>query len=471
VQARGRWCAGLVALAIAAGCAAPPPPPAETPPAAPARPADAAVMEPPKFVPAPVAATPEARDDVRRNARRAILDAAWKLVRDKHYDKTLGGVDWNAVRARYEPLALAAPSDAAFYRTLNQMIGELGQSHMMIAGPGADDEDDDPGAGASSGGGAADPGITVRVIENRPTITRVRAGSSAERAGLLPGFIVTQIGGRDLPVQVPSQRPLRPVEERFALRRRAQHRLMGPADTKVSVAYLDNDDRPGHALLQREQPTTTPVELGHLPPIYPEVRVEQRDDIGVLAFNIFLLQPVMTDIKRAIDGFRARHARGIILDLRGNPGGLGEMSIPIAARLVSEPLTLGTLQFRDLNLVLVARPEMRVAPFTGAVAVLTDEGTASAAEILAAGLQEAKRAVVVGDVTLGAVLPSVIESLPGGAVMQFVVADFKTPKGVLLEGRGVVPDRRVIETRAGLRTGRDPVIDAALIAIKARGAK
>jgi carboxyl-terminal processing protease len=460
----------LISIAFAASCAAPQPPPASAPAAASA-PLDAARVEPPTFVPAAGAATPEARDGARTALRRSILDAAWKLVRDKHFDKTLGGLDWVAVRGRYEPLALAAPSDAAFYRTLNQMIGELGQSHMMIAGPGADDEDDDPGAGASGGGGAADPGITVRVIENRPTITRVRAGSSAERAGLLPGFIVTQIGGRDLPVQVPSQRPLRPVEERFALRRRAQHRLLGPADSKVSVTYLDNDDRPGQALLQREQPTTTPVELGHLPPIYPEVRVEQRDDIGVLAFNIFLLQPVMTDIKRAIDGFRARHARGIILDLRGNPGGLGEMSIPIAARLISEPLTLGTLQFRDLNLVLVARPEMRVAPFTGVVAVLTDEGTASASEILAAGLQEAKRAVVVGDVTLGAVLPSVIESLPGGAVMQFVVADFKTPKGVLLEGRGVVPDRRVIETRAGLRTGRDPVIDAALIAIKARGAR
>jgi carboxyl-terminal processing protease len=161
----------------------------------------------------------------------------------------------------------------------------------------------------------------------------------------------------------------------------------------------------------------------------------------------------------------------LIIDVRGNPGGQAAMSIPIAARLTSEPLTLGTLQFRDFGQVLQARPELNVTPFSGPVAILTDEGTASAAEILAAGLQEAGRAVVVGDVTLGAVLPSVIESLPGDAVMQYVVADFKTPKGVLLEGRGVVPDRRVIETRAGLRSGRDPVIDAALIAVKAPGRK
>jgi len=455
-----------VALAptVALSCAAPPAAPQPAP-------VDAARVEPPTFVPAPVAVTPEARDDARAASRRSILDAAWKLVRDKHYDRTLGGVDWVAVRARYEPLAVAAPSDAAFYRTLNQMIGELGQSHMMISGPGAEDDAEEPGDPGAGPAGTADPGITVRVIDGRPTITRVRPGSPAERAGLLPGFSVTQIGGRDLTMPAPSSRPLRPVEERFALRRRAQHRLMGPAGTKVSVSYLDNDDRPGQALVLREQPAATPVTLGHLPPLYPEVRVEQRGDIGILAFNIFLLQPVMNDIKRALDGFRARHTRALIIDLRGNPGGQGAMAIPIAAQLTSEPLTLGTLQFRDFNQVLIARPELNVTPFTGPVAILTDEGTASAAEILAAGLQEAKRAVVVGDVTLGAVLPSVIESLPGGAVMQYVVADFKTPKGVLLEGRGVLPDRRVIETRAGLRSGRDPVLDAALVAVKAQGRK
>src|SRR4029077_2386817 len=137
------------------------------------------------------------RDDARRTERRAILDAAWKLVRDKHYDKTLGGVDWNAVRARYEPLAVAAPSDAAFYRTMNQMIGELGQSHMMITGPGAEDESEEPGDAAPGPGGAADPGSTTRVTETRPPIPRGRPGSPAERAGLLPGFIVTHIGGHE----------------------------------------------------------------------------------------------------------------------------------------------------------------------------------------------------------------------------------------------------------------------------------
>jgi len=428
----------------------------------------------------------EQRIAERRALRLSILDAAWKLVRDKHYDKTLGGVDWNAVRARYEPLALAAPGEADFYRTLNQMIGELGQSHMVVSGPGADEDAEaapppatatatTTAAATSASGdesaGTGDPGITVRVIEGRPTITRVVPGSPAQRAGLLPGFIVTHVGGREVGLAAAPPRPLRPVEERFQLRRQIQRRLTGPAGSKVSVRYIDNDDRPGEVLVARAQPSVAAVELGHLPPLYPEVRVEQRGDVGILAFNIFLLQPVMEDITRALDGFRARRTRALIIDLRGNPGGQGAMAIPLAARLASQPITLGTLQFRDFSQHMIARAEMGVAPFTGPVAILTDEGTASTSEMLAAGLQEAKRAVVIGDVTLGAVLPSVIEALPGGAVMQYVVADFKTPGGVLLEGRGVQPDRRVLETRAALTAGRDSVMEAALVALRSGRAR
>jgi carboxyl-terminal processing protease len=467
-----------VVTAAAAGCAAPAPPPPAEPAAAPAPPAE---VQPPPFKAAGPAPTKEAVASDRRATRLAILDAAWKTVRDKHYDKTLGGVDWTAVRARYEPLALSAPSEAAFYRTLNQMIGELGQSHMMITGPGSEDEDDleelaAPGEAATSGpqapptevvGGIGDPGLSVRVIEGRPTITAVRPHSAAERAHLEPGFIVTHIGGRELKATTDSARPMRPVEERFAIRRLATRRLLGPAGTRVTVRYLDNEDHPGQAVLIREEPAKKPVQFGLLPPLYPEVRTRLAGKVGVVSFNFFLLQPVLEEVKAAIDRFRTQGAKALVIDLRGNPGGHGAMSIPVASRLVDAPLTLGTLQFREFGQTFVARPEEGVTPFLGPVAILTDEGTASASEILAAGLQEAKRAVVVGDSSLGAVLPSVIEQLPGGAVMQYVVADFRTPKGVLLEGRGVQPDKRVIETRAALRAGRDPVLDAALVAVRA----
>ncbi|MBC8133445.1 MAG: hypothetical protein H7X95_10735 [Deltaproteobacteria bacterium] len=423
--------------------------------------------------------------------RKEILDAAWRTVRERHYDPKLGGVDWDAVRRRHEPLALGAPSDAAFYRALNDMVGELGQSHMVVTGPGAEEDpvppDVDTAAGAGEGTGRGtdkgkgsgsgieapvlvtgigDPGLTVRAIEGRPTITAVRPGSSAARRRMAPGFIVTGIGGRPLSTAAPSKRPLRPVEERFAMRRTAAHLLQGPAGTKVTVDYLDNDDRPGQVILERDPPPGPVRQIGHLPPLHPEVRISEVAGVGIIAFNMFLLDPLLPEIKQAMDRFRAAQVKGMILDLRGNPGGLGAMAIPVAAEFVSTPTTLGTLQFRTFSQTFTAQPSLGRTPYTGPLVILTDEGTASASEILAGGLQESGRARVVGDTTVGAVLPSVVESLPRGALIQVVVADFKTPKGVLIEGRGVQPDRRVLETRAAFRAGRDPVIDAALAVLK-----
>jgi carboxyl-terminal processing protease len=468
---------------------------ATTPSAPVAEPGAPAVIDPsllpPVFKPTPVP-TPEAREDRRTTERRRIVTAVWQTVRDRHYDPKLGGVDWNAVRARYEPLALGAPDDAAFYRTLNQMVGELGQSHMLVSGPGADEEPEAepaanaaPGRGpepvsAAAGGspgapdlgapvivnGTGDPGLVVRSIEGRAIVTSVRAGSSAQRKGILPGFVVERIAGRAITSGANPTRPLRPVEERFALRRLALHRLQGPVGSRVTLEYLDNADRPGKVVLDRDAPAGPARQIGHLPPLYPETHVAIVDGVGVLAINLFLLDPTLGEVKRAMDKFRALHVRGVILDLRGNPGGIGAMSIPVAAEFVSSPTTLGTIHFRTFTQTFTAQPSMGRTAFTGPLVILTDEGSASTSEILAGGLQEAGRARIIGEGTLGAVLPSVIEELPGGAVMQVVVADFQTPKGVLLEGRGVKPDLQVPETRDAFRAGRDPILRAGLESIR-----
>jgi sarcosine oxidase, subunit alpha len=472
--------------ALSVGCAsAPPPAPAEP---APAPPPDPRLQ--PTFVPAPPV-TAETRVDVRTRERREILDAVWTSVRDLHYDPSLGGLDWVAVRRRYEPLALAAPDDPAFYRALNDMIGEIGQSHMAVSGPGAEEATaPDPSASQKapaapppspptgerppgSVSGVGEPGLTIRSIDGRPTVTAVRPGSSAALHRIAPGFIVTRIGGQD-PVAATAgargaaaaRRSLRPVEERFALRRQAVHLLQGPVGSKVTVEYLDNNDRPGQAILDRDLPPGPMRQIGYLPPLYPEVRVSELNGVGIIAFNMFLLDPLLNDIKQAVDRFRERHMRGVILDLRGNPGGLGAMAIPVASEFVATPITLGTIQFRTFAQTFTAQPSLGRTPFLGPLVILTDEGTASASEMLAAGLQESGRARVVGDTTLGAVLPSLVQALPHGAVLQVVVADFKTPKGILVEGRGVQPDRRVAENRASFRAGRDAVMDAALEVIK-----
>lgn len=93
---------------------------------------------------------------------------------------------------------------------------------------------------------------------------------------------------------------------------------------------------------------------------------------------------------------------------------------------------------------------------------MIDGGSASTSEIFAGGMQELGRAVIIGERSLGAALPSTFQKLPTGALFQYAIADFKTPKGILIEGRGVIPDIEVKWNRASLLTGRDIQLESAI---------
>jgi len=136
------------------------------------------------------------------------------------------------------------------------------------------------------------------------------------------------------------------------------------------------------------------------------------------------------------------------------------MAPGITGRLETEQVSLGVMKMRDAELKFIAFPQPN--PYTGKVIILTDGGSASTSEVFASGLQELGRAVIVGETSLGAALPSVIQKLPTGALFQYAIADFKTPKGVLIEGRGVIPDVEVKLTRRALLTGRDVQLEAAV---------
>ena len=140
------------------------------------------------------------------------------------------------------------------------------------------------------------------------------------------------------------------------------------------------------------------------------------------------------------------------------------MAPGIAGVLTKEQSSLGTMSFRSGYQHFAIFPQPN--PFLGPVVILTDGGSASTSEIFAAGMQELGRAVVVGERTPGAALPSVFQKLPTGALFQYAIADFKTPKGTLIEGRGVIPNLEVKFTRRSLLEGHDAQLDAAIEQIK-----
>jgi carboxyl-terminal processing protease len=154
-------------------------------------------------------------------------------------------------------------------------------------------------------------------------------------------------------------------------------------------------------------------------------------------------------------------ADGVIIDLRGNGGGLGAMALGMMGWLIPERNKhIGTMQMRDDEVKFIVRPRLRT--YAGPVVVLVDGLSGSASEFMSGALQELGRACIIGTRTKGEALPGQIARLPNGDVFLYATANYVSAHGTVLEGVGVTPDIEVRHTREALLAGRDLVREAAI---------
>ena len=393
--------------------------------------------------------------------RRQSFELVWRTVKEKHFDATFGGVDWDAARSKYEPEVARSKTDDEFYALLRRMLGELRLSHFGIIPPG-------PSAGMKTKPSTiveGDAGMALQSLAGQAVIVSVAADSVAAKAGLRPGFVITQVDDTKL-ADFLARTDEQLVANNLAAGMKRLYRnrfinglLTGAAGQKLTIAYLNAQDQPGRAeivLPQREGELTPAV--GFMPPQRLSFAVKRlANGVGYISFNIWLL-PQMDKLRAAVRGMK--DAPGLIIDLRGNPGGIGGMAAGLSGMLVAKETSLGAMRLRSGRIAFAVFPQ--TGAYMGPVAVLIDSGSASTSEIFAAGLQELGRAVIVGEQSPGAALPSTFAELPTGALFQYAIADFQTPKGVLIEGRGVTPDIAVAPTRAALLQGVDAPLAAAL---------
>jgi carboxyl-terminal processing protease len=433
---------------------------------------------PPTPMPAPQAS--KAESDAAR--RRETFEIVWQTVKENHFDPNFGGVDWDAVRVEFAPRVAAAHTDRELHLLLQQMLNRLGQSHFNIIPPEAipstepDEIDEGDAEDGMHPGEKPRPvgsvymaehmtygiGIDLRVVGGAALVTRVEAGSSAERAGLRMGFVLRSIDGQTLASILRTLRRAAIYEP--AARNQIPAEILveyvnGSPGTSVRLAYLDARNRLRRASVPRERlrGELSPT-FQSLPAQFVEFESRRlRDRVGYIRFNLFVA-PVMDKFCAALRSMK--DAPGIVIDLRGNRGGLLGLIYGMGGLLESRPVSFGVMRTRAGWHELVVIPQKN--SFRGPLAVLIDAETQSAGEIFAGGLQESGRAVVVGERSAGATLPSAAKELPTGAILQYAFGDFVTSSGNLLEGRGVLPDLPVKLNRRQLLAGRDPQLEAAL---------
>ena len=401
------------------------------------------------------ALTPE-----QRKLNTDSFEYVWKTVRDKHWQTKPAGLDWQAVHDELRPAIEKADSMEAARAVMNDMLGRLHQTHFgIVPAELYSDLDGERGSGHES-----TTGLDVRVVDKQALVTSVEPGSSAAGEGVRSGWRILKIGGLDLELVIDK------LDEAYAKstlldlvsRRALLSRLEGKAGDSVVVEFLDGQDKRVIKTLRHGKPRGALTQFGYLYPVhvwFDSSRVG-GGNIGYVSFNMFLdPASVMNLFGEAVQS--CGKCQGFVIDLRGNPGGIGAMAMGMAGWFIDKPdQLLGTLYMRETTLKFIVNP--RVNTFPGPVAILVDGASASTSEILAGGMKDLGRARIFGSRTAAAALPSVFEMLPNGDGFQYAIATYISEGGKPLEGLGVTPDVDAPVTRKALLQGKDPALDAAI---------
>ena len=168
------------------------------------------------------------------------------------------------------------------------------------------------------------------------------------------------------------------------------------------------------------------------------------ETVGVLRFSAFVPEVVKRfrrDLKTCFAG-----CRGIIIDLRGNPGGVMEVATYLASWCTPERIGLGTMTIDGTPLTSRSAPQK--GAFKGKIAILIDGDSCSTSEIFAAAMQDAGAARLFGAASPGQCLPSLIVPMPDGSRLQLAFGDVRRANGDRIEGVGVTPDESCTEEEA-----------------------
>lgn len=373
--------------------------------------------------------------------RRAVLSLAWAgavavafLLGLAHAGDTKPNAAAAELAEVREQLALRyyrpVPERVLRMRDVKSIIAALQDPHTEYLEPFAYSELRRRSARSYSG-----IGMTVLPEAGQLVVTAVAAGPARE-AGLRIGDAIVAIDGT----------PTGKVTYDQAL-----GRILGPRGTTVHLSVIRGterlDFRVRRAAIRASRISSRVLAAGH----------RRIGYVGIRSFSQGTTQLLHETIRRLeIAGVGA-----FVLDLRDNTGGLLDQAIA-AASLFLEDGTLGSLESVHAPsgqlFVLDQVGEKTALP----VVVLVNGSTASAAEIVAAALQDNRRAIVVGDATYGKPLVQSIEPLPSGAALKITTARYLTPSGVDISGDGVTPDIPAVEDPA---TQEDESLAAALIAL------
>lgn len=400
------------------------------------------------------------RDTLSLAERVAGLSLVWAEVRyafpDFGYRPKL---NWDSLYLAYVPRVQGTPSTFEYYRALQRFIAELGDSHTNVYLPPAIYR------------GWARPPIRTALVEERVLITEIRSRSLAG-AGLHVGDEIIDIDG--VPVRQYADSLVAPYETAATpqdkqIRVYTYSLLIGPSSTPVRLGIRRADGSKANTVIQRSGYTDL------VPARRPVTDTILKGNIGYLRIATFALDSVGVWIEQAMP--RLMGTNSLIIDIRENDGGnttlgllnrLARDTTPTAAQRVRNYSAIDRArgiepQSYELGHELI-RPEG--AHYDGSVALLVGPRTFSAGEDFAAAFAQMHRGTIIGEPTGGNTGQPMFFPLPGGGSGRVRTKHDYYADGSEFLFVGVQPQLVVRPTIAGVRAGRDEVLEAAITLVR-----
>ncbi len=316
-----------------------------------------------------------------------------------------------------------------FYGAIRGMVDSLEDPYTVFMDPKISKDFTDDLAGTFEGIGAE-----IGIKDDILTIVAPLPEMPAEKAGLMAGDKVFLINGEStMGISIDE----------------AVNKIRGPKGTEV-VLSIAREGKDGL--------TDFTIERGKI--IVKSVRETHRDDdiyvVKITNFN----NDTIDLFNKAVRNIIKKNPKGIIVDLRNNPGGYLDTAIEMASEWVETGVVVTEHYSEDNKNEHLARGRARLKSYK--TVVLVNEGSASAAEIVSGALQDYDEAIIVGKKTFGKGSVQTLSNFSDGSSVKITVAKWLTPKGRSINDEGIEPDNIIDLTLDDYNSGNDPQMEVAI---------
>lgn len=364
----------------------------------------------------PVSVNPNSMVNTSKMNPQKLFEKTWKEVRTEFYDSSLNSQDWNYWKKHYKG---KIKTDEDVKVAIDTMIASLDDDYSRYMNKKEYTEQNNSIESKISG-----IGVNIMNDAGKILVFAVMDGTPAKECGIKPNDVINKVDDKNVSGMN--------IADVASL-------VRGKEGTKVTLEIIRDKQKIVKIVTRK----TIKID---------SVKSSMKNNIGYIQITSFIGNSTSTEFLAALD--KTKDAKGLILDLRGNTGGLLTNAIFIANMFLDKG-TIVNIVSRS-GKVEGIKAQNNYMTIHKPVVVLVDGASASASEILSGALKDHNRAVLVGTKTFGKGMVQRIIPLPNSTGLNLTIAKYLTPSGTDINKKGIQPDYIVKYTEHDFLTHKDP---------------